>query len=61
MDFYHGGSGQIRWLGERAAPKTPPKPRTVVTASARKVVMLSRQSEAPRPAPAGTSEDWSEF
>ncbi|HEY1856506.1 methyl-accepting chemotaxis protein [Acidocella sp.] len=46
---------------KRAAPKAPPKPRTAVTTSARKVVMLAGQDKAPRPAPAGASEGWSEF
>jgi methyl-accepting chemotaxis protein len=45
---------------KRAAPKMPPKPR-VISTSARKVVMLPRQGEAPRPALAGAPEDWSEF
>ena len=32
-----------------------------MSTSARKVVMLPRQGEAPRPALAGAPEDWSEF
>jgi hypothetical protein len=53
-----GGLG--RKIEDRAAPKTPPKPR-VVTTSASKVVALPRRGEAPRPAVAGAQENWSEF
>jgi methyl-accepting chemotaxis protein len=54
------GEGAAAPVLKRAAPKTPPKPR-VVTTSASKVVMLTRQDEAPRPALADAQENWSDF
>ena len=45
---------------KRAVPKAAPKPR-VVNTSARKVVMLPRQGDAPQPALADAQGDWSEF
>ena len=60
--------GQFR-IGEIAAApalkqvahKALPKPRIVVTTSARKVVALARQGKAPRPALTGAQENWDEF
>jgi methyl-accepting chemotaxis protein len=60
--------GQFR-IGEIAAApalkqvahRTLPKQRPVVTASARKVIILPRQDEAPRPTVTGAQENWSKF
>jgi methyl-accepting chemotaxis protein len=58
---FHIGESAAAPVLKRAAPKAPPKPRTVVTTSANKVAMLPRQDKAPRSTPAGASDDWSEF